>query len=99
MPSTFDAIPLPRRGESFLLRTTHNGNSTAVLVDVGWKVGGSEMPDALDAYLRNYMPELVMIDRLILTHEDADHCEGAPQFIANWLRSGRAISQVWLPSI
>jgi hypothetical protein len=54
---------------------------------------------ALDAFLQGYMPDLVRIDRLILTHEDADHCGGAQQFISQWIRSNRSIREIWLPSI
>lgn len=99
MPSTFYAIPLFRDGESFLLRTTSNGVEKAVVVDVGREARPGELPRSLDFFLQGYMPDLINIDRLILTHEDDDHSGGAPQFISNWLRSGRTISQVWLPSM
>jgi hypothetical protein len=99
MPSTFNAIPLFRNGESFLLRTTSNGVDMAVLVDVGREARPGELTRSLDVFLNGYMPDLKTIDRLILTHEDDDHCGGATQFISNWLHSGRTISQVWLPSL
>jgi hypothetical protein len=99
MPSTFDAIPLFRDGESFLLRTRNNGVDKAVVVDVGREAQPGQLARSLGAFLNGYMPGLKNIDRLILTHEDDDHCGGGPQFISNWLRSDRTINQVWLPSM
>lgn len=99
MASTFLAIPLPRKGESFLLRTTHQGRDVAILVDTGWHLGKDDLDNSLDTFLNGQMPDLRKIDRLILTHEDADHCQGAPQFMARWLRTGRSIDEVWLPAL
>ncbi|MBJ2152646.1 MBL fold metallo-hydrolase [Paracoccus sp. IB05] len=99
MASTFLAIPLPRKGESFLLRTTHQNRDKAVLVDTGWRLGKGDLDNSLCVFLTGMMPDLRKIDRLILSHEDADHCEGAPQFIASWLKTGRSIEEVWLPAL
>jgi hypothetical protein len=99
MPSTFLAPPLPRKGESFVLVTTHQGKDVTIVVDTGRKLKQGSHKLGLDFFLQSNLPDLVRIDKLILTHEDADHCEGAPQFIANWLRSGGQIGEVWLPSM
>lgn len=100
MPSTFLAVPLPRRGESFLLRTRRrDGRPAAVIVDTGRKARKKELGQDLCAFLNTDVPDLRRIDRLVLTHEDADHCEGAPQFIGRWISSGREIGEVWLPSL
>jgi Metallo-beta-lactamase superfamily len=95
MPSTFLAPPLPQKGESFVLVTTHQGKDVTIVVDTGRELKQSH----LDIFLQSNLPDLVRIDKLILTHEDADHCEGAPQFIANWLQNGGQIGEVWLPSM
>lgn len=96
MPSTFFAIPLSGKGESFLLRTrTGRAGDFAILVDTG---RDSETLE-LQRFLQSNAPDLRKIDRLVLTHEDADHSEGAPRFIANWINSGGAIEQVWLPAM
>jgi len=99
MTSTFFAIPLPKQGESFLLRTTHEGQEKTIIVDVGWETKPPECSKGLYGFLQMHMPDLCRVDRLILTHQDADHCEGAPQFIKQWINKGYTISEVWLPAI
>jgi hypothetical protein len=71
----------------------------AVVVDTGRKARTDELAQALDAFLAGQVPDLRRIDRLILTHEDDDHCGGASQFIGRWVSAGREIGQVWLPSM
>lgn len=97
MPSTFYAIPLPRKGESFLLRTVHRGKEQLVLVDCGWEV--IDPKQDLCSWLTKNVPEADRIHRLLLTHEDGDHCQGAPQFIRRWYDAGGTIEEVWLPSL
>lgn len=98
LPSTFYAIPLPKQGESFLLRTAHNGEDVNIIVDAGW---GDQFPlsrGALTSFLTNNVPDIKVIHRFVITHEDGDHCQGASQFIEDWLSSGGSIEQVWLPA-
>lgn len=52
------AIPLPRKGESFLLRTTSKGRDCVILVDVGWRATDAELGRALDANLTSNMPKI-----------------------------------------
>ncbi|MBC9176162.1 MBL fold metallo-hydrolase [Pseudoroseomonas ludipueritiae] len=97
MPSTFYALPLERRGESFLLRTNAL-DETSILVDTGYEVNGQNQK-TLASVIKTSAPATTKINRLIITHEDADHCQGAPQFIAEWKGLGHSIDQVWLPAL
>lgn len=97
MTSTFYGLPLPRRGESFLLRTHDRGQERAVLVDAGYEARSGTSP--LYKQLRRQVPNLKTIHRFICTHEDADHCEGAPEFLRTWIGSKRSVEQVWLPGL
>lgn len=98
MPSTFYAIPLFKKGESFLLRTTNNGTSKVIVVDCGYTADKEKGHLSLQRYLAGKIPDIGVIDRLIITHEDSDHCEGAGQFINEWHNSGKQIKEVWLPA-
>jgi len=97
MPSTFHALPLAQRGESFLLQTC-TPDTVSILVDVGRELG-SGPHNTLAAHIAALCPSPTVINRLILTHEDADHCEGASQFIGEWTGMGRSIAQAWLPAL
>lgn len=98
MPSTFYAIPLPKQGESFLLRTVQNGENVNIIVDAGWDDAFSLSGGALTRFLTNSVPDVKVVHRFVITHEDGDHCQGASRFIEDWLNSGGAIEQVWLPA-
>ncbi len=82
-----------------MLVTTHQGKDVTIIVDTGRQLKQSDRQLGLDIFLQSNLPDITSVDKLILTHEDADHCEGAPQFIANWLRNGGQIGEVWLPSM
>ena len=97
MPSTFYALPLARRGESFLLQTDAPA-PFSILVDAGHKLNSSHGATLANTIIAS-APSVTKIDRLVLTHEDADHCGGASQFIHEWRKIGRSISQVWLPAL
>jgi hypothetical protein len=94
--STFYAFPLLGKGEAFLLRTTAGGEPRSVVVDAGY---AGEGPGSLFGAITREAPDLGTIDRLICTHEDADHCGGMPGFIRAWIQSQRTIGQLWLPAI
>ena len=96
MSSTFYAFPLSGKGEAFLLRTTAGGEPRSVVVDAGY---AGEGPGSLFGAITRESPDLRTIDRLICTHEDADHCGGMPGFIRAWIQSQRTIGQLWLPAI
>ena len=96
MSSTFYAFPLSGKGEAFLLRTTAGGEPKSVVVDAGY---AREGPGSLFGAITRESPDLKTIDRLICTHEDADHCGGMPGFIRAWIQSKRTIDQLWLPAI
>lgn len=96
LSSTFYAFPLSGRGEAFLLRTTADGRPRSVVVDAGYAGKG---PGSLFGAMTREAPDLNTIDRLICTHEDADHCGGMPNFIRAWIQSQRTIGQLWLPAI
>lgn len=96
MSSTFYAFPLSGMGEAFLLRTTAGGEPRSVVVDAGYAGKG---PGSLYGAITRESPDLKTIDRLICTHEDADHCGGMPGFIREWLHSQRTIGELWLPAI
>lgn len=97
MSSTFYALPLENRGESFLLKTKNETEEVSILVDVGDKIKSksktlSQTIGHCDPYLKN-------IDKLIITHEDSDHCGGAQQFICEWTGNGNSIREIWLPAL
>lgn len=96
MSSTFYAFPLSGKGEAFLLRTAAGGDPRSVVVDAGYAGRG---PNSLFGAITRESPDLTMIDRLICTHEDADHCGGMAGFIRAWIQSHHAIGQLWLPAI
>lgn len=96
MGSTFYAFPLHGKGESFLLRTTNAAEPRSIVVDAGY---AGEGPHSLFGVITREASDLKTIDRLICTHEDADHCGGMPGFIRAWLQSKRKIGQLWLPAI
>lgn len=98
MSSTFYALPLESRGESFLLKTSNESREVSVLVDVGAKIK-TKSKRTLAKTINHHVPSLKKIDRLILTHEDSDHCGGAPQFIYEWIGNGNSISEIWLPAL
>jgi hypothetical protein len=97
MSSQLQALPLARRGESFLLQTGTTDRAS-ILVDTGRKLDPSR-DITLATTLTASSSSLRCINRLVLTHEDADHCEGAPQFIQEWTSFGRTIEQAWLPAL
>lgn len=97
MPSQLHALPLARRGESFLLQTG-TPDRASILVDAGHKLDPSR-DTTLATMLAALSSSPRCINRLVLTHEDADHCEGAPQFIQEWTSFGRTIEQAWLPAL
>lgn len=96
MSSTFYAFPLSGKGEAFLLRTLTGGEPRSVVVDAGYAGQGAH---SLFGGITRESPDLKTIDRLICTHEDADHCGGMSGFIRAWIRSQRTIGQLWLPAI
>lgn len=98
MPSTFYAIPLPNQGESFLLRTVQNGEHVNIIVDAGWGGSFPLFRGGLAHFLENHVPDVKTVHRFVITHEDGDHCQGASQFIEDWLSNGGTIEQVWLPA-
>lgn len=95
MASTLYGLPLLGQGESFLLRTTRSGKACSILVDGGFGAKRS----SLHQTITREAPDLRLIDRFICTHEDADHCDGIPDFIREWYLSGRTIKEMWLPAI
>lgn len=96
LSSTFYAFPLSGKGEAFLLRTTAEGQPRSVVVDAGYAGKG---PGSLFGAMTREAPDLNTIDRLICSHEDADHCRGMPEFIRAWMQSQRTIGQLWLPAL
>lgn len=98
MASTFYALPLPKQGESFLLRTVQSNEHFNIIVDAGWDDQFSLSPGALTRFLQNNVPDVKVVNRFVITHEDGDHCQGASRFIDDWLSKSRAIEQVWLPA-
>lgn len=74
-----------------------------MVVDAGWRtsadVSFKQRPDRLFTAIRRAMPDVATINRLIITHEDRDHCGGAQPFISEWCGSGRSIEECWLPAI
>ncbi len=97
MTSTLYALPLDRRGESFLLQTCRNSTDFNILVDTGDRIAvpGRTLAKAI----ASNAPDVHRLDRLILTHEDLDHVGGAAQFIDEWMNGGNSICQAWLPAL
>jgi glyoxylase-like metal-dependent hydrolase (beta-lactamase superfamily II) len=92
MPSSFYGLRLPRHGESFLLRTVHSDHEHAILVDAGYGAESGLSP--LYQELIAQFPSLTTINRFTCTHEDSDHCGGAPDFLRDWINAKRSVGEV-----
>ncbi len=95
MSSRFVALAV--RGESFLLETDHGGQRWSVLVDGGQDGASRNRLHPLVQAISKVSPNLKQIDVAVCTHNDADHAGGFPNFLDEWLKTRRAISEVWLP--
>lgn len=94
MASTFHALPLPS-GESFLLKTDHEGCTKAILIDSGMRYSKGNHP--LPKAILNAEPNLKRIDIAVCTHQDADHANGFRTFADVWCGEGKSIGEFWLP--
>jgi hypothetical protein len=97
MPSSFFALPLANKGESFFLQTADGLDDYNVLVDAGDTVGNSN--NRLCGVLISASTGINTVHRFICTHQDADHCGGAPDFLDDCAKSNIDVEQVWLPAL
>jgi hypothetical protein len=87
LPSFNRLVALPVAGDAFLMIR----DNESVLID-GGKSGAK-----LYKSLLTELPSVIKLDKIICTHNDADHAEGLAQLLEDPVNFPLKVQQVWLP--